>query len=72
MIADRKLTFEPCRRRVRARFGNHIIADTEDALILREGDYAPVYYFPVDDVEMGYLGRTERHTRCPYKGEASY
>ena len=57
---------------MRARFGNHIIADTEDALILREGDYAPVYYFPVDDVEMGYLGRTERHTRCPYKGEASY
>ena len=72
MTPDRTMTVEPCRRRVRARFANHIIADTEDALILREGGLAPVYYFPVDDVEMGYLGRTERSTHCPLKGDAAY
>ena len=70
--SDHRLTFEPCRRRVRARFANHIIADTEDCLILREGSLAPVYYFPVSDVEMGYLGRTEHLTHCPHKGDAAY
>ena len=70
--SDHRMTFEPCRRRVRARFANHIIADTEDALILREGQLAPVYYVPVSDVEMGYLGRTEHATHCPFKGDAAY
>ena len=70
--SDRSLIVEPCRRRVRAMFAKHIIADTEDALVLREGDLPPVYYFPVDDVEMGYLGRTERSTHCPLKGDAAY
>jgi uncharacterized protein (DUF427 family) len=69
---DLSLTFEPCRRRVRARFANHIIADSEEAVMAREGDLPPVYYFPVDDVEMGYLGLTERITSDPLKGDAAY
>jgi uncharacterized protein (DUF427 family) len=69
---DHPITLEPSRRRVRAAFERHVIADTDDALILREADYPPVYYLPMDDVEMSFLSKTEHHTTCPYKGEASY
>jgi uncharacterized protein (DUF427 family) len=69
---DHPITLEASRKRVRAAFERHVIADTDDALILREADYPPVYYLPMDDVEMGFLAKTERSTNCPYKGDASY
>ena len=69
---DHPITLEPARRRWRAEFNNHVIADSNSALILREADYRPVVYFPRADVGMEYMGRTEHHTHCPYKGDASY
>ena len=69
---DHPITFEASRPRMRASFDDHVIADTDDALIVREANYPAVYYFPVDDVEMGFLGKTDHQTYCPYKGEASY
>jgi uncharacterized protein (DUF427 family) len=67
-----RITLEPATRRWRAHFSHHVIADTNDALILREAGLPPVVYFPRADVAMEYMGRTERHTRCPFKGDASY
>jgi uncharacterized protein (DUF427 family) len=69
---DHPITLEPGKRRWRAEFKNHVIADSNGALILREADHRPVVYFPRADVAMEYMGRTEHHTRCPYKGDASY
>ena len=70
--ADHRITIEPAPGRVRARLNDGIIADSKAALVLREADYPPVYYFPADDVERGYLGQTELTTHCPHKGDASY
>jgi uncharacterized protein (DUF427 family) len=69
---DHPITLEASRQRVRAAFERHVIADTDDALIVREANYPPVYYLPMDDVEMAFLAKTDHHTTCPYKGEASY
>ena len=69
---DHAITLEPSRLRVRAAFNQHVIADTDDAIVLREAGYAPVYYFPMQDVEMSFLAKTEHRTHCPYKGDASY
>jgi uncharacterized protein (DUF427 family) len=69
---DHPITIEPSRQRVRAAYDQHVIADTSDAVILREANYPPVYYLPIDDVEMSFLSKTAHHTTCPYKGEASY
>jgi uncharacterized protein (DUF427 family) len=59
-------------RRVRVKFNGEIIADSKRALLLRETGHLPVYYFPPEDVRQDVLEPTEQHTRCPYKGEASY
>jgi uncharacterized protein (DUF427 family) len=49
-----------------------IIADTANALRLREASYAPVQYIPQTDVDMTLLQRTDHQTYCPYKGDCSY
>jgi uncharacterized protein (DUF427 family) len=49
-----------------------IIADTRDALTLREASYPAVQYIPRRDVDMTALTRSEHTTYCPYKGNASY
>lgn len=58
--------------RVRARFENHVIADTADALTLKEGQSEAVQYFPPGDIDMAFLSKTEKTSHCPHKGEASY
>lgn len=69
---DHPIHINPAKTRWRAVYDDHVIADTGDALILTEADYAPVVYFPRADVSMEYFSRTDRKTHCPYKGEASY
>jgi uncharacterized protein (DUF427 family) len=58
--------------RVVVKVGGKIIADTRDALTLRETSYPPVQYFPRRDVDMAALARSQHTTYCPYKGDASY
>jgi uncharacterized protein (DUF427 family) len=52
--------------------GGKVIADTHNALTLREASYPPVQYIPRRDVDMTALTRSEHTTHCPYKGDASY
>ena len=49
-----------------------VIADTRNALTLREASYPAVQYIPRRDVDMAALTRSEHTTYCPYKGAASY
>lgn len=67
---DHPITTSTNPRRVRGRVENHVIADTADALTLKEADLPPVQYFPRSDVETGFLSQTDHVTECPYKGRA--
>src|SRR5579864_7130027 len=67
-----RVDVEPTPRRVRVVFNGQTIADSKHAVLLRESNLLPVYYFPPEDVRSEFLEPTEQHTRCPYKGEASY
>ena len=69
---DHPITIEPSRNRVVVTVAGRIVADTRDALTLREASYAPVHYIPRKDVDMNLLERTSHSTHCPYKGDASY
>ena len=69
---DHPITIERNPHRVVISVAGHVIADTQDALTLREATYPPVQYVPRKDVEMTLLERTGHATYCPYKGDASY
>lgn len=69
---DHPITVRPTAARVVVRAGGRVIADTTDALTLREADYPPVQYIPLVDVAADAIRRTDSHTFCPYKGDASY
>jgi uncharacterized protein (DUF427 family) len=59
-------------RRVKVVFGGVTIADSGAALRVEETGHGPVYYVPGKDVRLDLMRPTEQHTRCPFKGEASY
>ncbi len=66
------LYLEPSPKRVRVEVGGETIADSRRAFLLHEGGHQPMYYFPPEDVRADVLEPSDRHTRCPKKGEASY
>ena len=68
----RRITVEPFNGVVVVTFSDAIVASTGDALVLREEDYPPVFYVPFKDIYFEFLDRTDTHTHCPYKGDASY
>ena len=49
-----------------------VVADTSNALTLREAAYPPVQYIPTEDVDFSQLERTDHVTYCPYKGDCNY
>ena len=62
----------PTKGRVTITVNGKRIADTDEALTLKEAAYPPVQYIPRKDVDMTQLQRTEHQTYCPYKGECAY
>jgi uncharacterized protein (DUF427 family) len=54
------------------RAGGAVLAESNDALELSEGDYPVVIYFPRADIAMAFLDPTDKTTHCPHKGDASY
>jgi uncharacterized protein (DUF427 family) len=69
---DHPITIEPNAKRVIVKVAGKVIADTVDALTLKEASYPAVQYVPRKDVDMSLLARTENATYCPYKGDCAY
>ena len=59
-------------RRIVVRVTGRVIAETRNALTLREADYPPVQYIPREDIDPSQLKRTDHATYCPYKGDCNY
>ena len=69
---DHRIAMKPADARVQVKLDGELIADTLDAIEMKEGDYPVVYYFPRKDVKMERLSRTSHQSYCPFKGHASY
>ncbi len=69
---DHPITIAHNNKRVRVTFAGKVIADSTCALSLKEASYPAVNYIPRADTDMSALTRTDHHTHCPYKGDASY
>ncbi|MGI9493282.1 MAG: DUF427 domain-containing protein, partial [Geminicoccaceae bacterium] len=67
-----RFDIEPSPKYVRIEFNGVTIADSAKVVVMRETRLPPVYYIPREDVRMDLLHRTELHTHCPFKGNASY
>jgi uncharacterized protein (DUF427 family) len=69
---DHSITITPTDQTVTVTFGDRVIAKTDQALVLRESTYRPVFYLPLDAVDADVLQPTSHTTYCPFKGDASY
>lgn len=69
---DHPIFIERNSARIVVSVAGHVIADTHNALTLREADYPPVQYIPREDVDLSHLKRTDHATYCPYKGDCNY
>ncbi len=59
-------------QRVRVIFSGATVADSTRTRLLHEAGLPPVHYFPTSDVRTDLLVPSDRRTRCPFKGDASY
>jgi uncharacterized protein (DUF427 family) len=66
------LYFDPVPYRLRGFFAGEAVFDTVDARLLYETGHLPVYYVPEDDLRHDLLEPSDKETRCPHKGVASY
>jgi uncharacterized protein (DUF427 family) len=69
---DHPITIERNPNRIVVSVAGRVIADTRDALTLREAGYPAVHYIPRKDADMALLQRTDHATYCPYKGDCAY
>ena len=69
---DHPISLEPNPSRILVRAGGTLIADTREAVTVREGHYPPIHYIPRKDVDMKLLERSDFTSYCPFKGDASY
>jgi uncharacterized protein (DUF427 family) len=67
-----RIAVKPSATRVQVLVNGEVIADSKETLMLEEGNYSPVYYFPRRDVKMDRLVRSPLQTYCPFKGDAAY
>src|SRR5205823_6845298 len=69
---DHPISIQRNPARVVVSAAGRMIADTGNALTLREADYPAVQYIPREDVDFSQLERTDHATYCPYKGDCNY
>jgi uncharacterized protein (DUF427 family) len=69
---EHSVVVTPFEGRVVVEANGKILADTQHALQLKEANYPAVFYVPRSDARMEHLRRTNHHTHCPFKGDASY
>ncbi len=68
----RALYLDPSPKRIRVQVAGETVADSRRTMLLHESGHQPIYYFPPEDVRADLLERSDRHTHCPKKGDASY
>jgi uncharacterized protein (DUF427 family) len=70
--ADHPISIQRNPARVVVSVAGRVVADTRNAVTLREAEYPSVQYIPSQDVDFSQLERTDHVTYCPYKGDCNY
>ncbi|MEQ9638941.1 MAG: DUF427 domain-containing protein [Alphaproteobacteria bacterium] len=67
-----RLAVEPVDGTVVAKHGQHVLARSGAARVIRETRWPVQYYFPPGDVNQSVLRPSDYKTFCPFKGTATY
>ncbi|SNY96875.1 DUF427 domain-containing protein [Halomonas sp. hl-4] len=67
-----RITLHPVSQRVQVHVDGKLLADSTNALELRETGYPPRHYIPREDVRMDLLTPSKTTTHCPFKGDTVY
>ncbi|MBV9505366.1 MAG: DUF427 domain-containing protein [Acidobacteriia bacterium] len=70
--AQHPITIEPLGRRVVVEVAGQTVAESNNAIVLREASYPPAIYIPREDAQMGLLEHSDHSSYCPFKGDATY
>lgn len=68
----RRVDTLPSSRRVEIFLNGELIASSRAAVFLFETGLPTRYYLPLADIKHDFLAPSDTHSRCPYKGIASY
>ncbi|MCV7400061.1 DUF427 domain-containing protein [Mycobacterium fragae] len=71
-LPERLLYAEPLRRRMRVRFADQWIVDSDDVVLLHEPGRYPVAYFPETDIQPNILFAEDRTTEHPELGTVAW
>lgn len=52
---------------MKAVWNNQVLAESDATLIIENN-----HYFPADSLNTSFFTKSNKHTYCPWKGEASY
>jgi len=66
---DHPISIQRNPARIVVSVAGRVVADTRNAMTLREAAYSPIQYIPDEDVDFSQLERTNFVTYCPYKGD---
>ena len=69
---DYPLNIYPTEKLVSIIFADTIIAQTREALVMKESGYSPAFYIPRNDVHLDLMAKTDHSSYCPFKGHATY
>ena len=72
MSISERITIHDLAGEVRVSYGDIMLARSRSALRLDEKGHQSVFYIPAGDVSLARLTRSQSHSHCPYKGDASY
>jgi hypothetical protein len=64
---DHPITITPTKGQITVVVAGKRVADTREALTLKEAAYPAVQYIPRKDIDQTQLQRTSHQTYCPYK-----
>ncbi len=68
----KRVDIRPSSRHVKVELDGVTLAESDRPYLLFETGLPTRYYLPPEDVRTELLEPSDKHTRCPYKGKASY
>lgn len=69
---NHRISLEQSKAVCEVHLNGELLVSSAECLIMKEGKYPPVIYFPLTDLPQERLLASSTETYCPFKGTANY